>query len=161
MIQRLLVLLLLLALSGCGFHLRGTTGTPLGDSLPELYIKGIDTEVDFGRRVAQALEANGVKLVSDHIEDDTATMVLTTPKSSRQVLSIDNKVRAREYALTSAVSFTLKRIGLPAVKQIVRVRRDLVVDPTQVLGSDQEERRLRKEMENELAQLLVLRLRSL
>ena len=161
MIQRLLVLLLLLAFSGCGFHLRGATGTPLGDSLPELYIKGIDTEVDFGRRVAQALEANGVKLVSDHIEDDTATMVLTVPKSSRQVLSIDNKVRAREYALTSAVSFTLKRIGLPAVKQIVRVRRDLVVDPTQVLGSDQEERRLRKEMENELAQLLVLRLRSL
>ena len=161
MIQRLLVLLLLLALSGCGFHLRGATGTPLGDSLPELHIKGIDIEVDFGRRVAQALEANGVKLVSDHIEDDTATMVLTTPKSSRQVLSIDNKVRAREYALTSAVSFTLKRIGLPAVKQIVRVRRDLVVDPTQVLGSDQEERRLRKEMENELAQLLVLRLRSL
>lgn len=157
----LLTLMLCLALSACGFHLRGATGTPLGDSIPELQIKGIDTEVDFGRRVARALEANGVKLVIDTTEDEAAALTLSAPTGSRQVLSIDNKVRAREYALISEVSFTLQRTGLPPVRQRVRVRRDLVVDPTQVLGSDQEERRLRKEMEDELAQLLVLRLRSL
>jgi outer membrane lipopolysaccharide assembly protein LptE/RlpB len=37
----------------------------------------------------------------------------------------------------------------------------LVVDPLQVLGSEQEERRLRQEMEQELAQMVVLRLRLL
>jgi outer membrane lipopolysaccharide assembly protein LptE/RlpB len=71
-------------------------------------------------------------------------------------------VRAREFSVTSTVRFTLKGVpGIPSNEQTTHVRRDLVVDPLQVLGSEQEERRLRQEMEQELAQMVVLRLRLL
>ncbi len=161
-IQTLLLLLpLLLQLSGCGFQLRGISGNQLGQSIPALFIAGLDTETGFGRELSRVLSANGVKIHSK-ASNVVPTLKLTALDLSRQVLSVDREIRAREYVLISTVSYTLRSSAskTPQIKPIkVSARRELVVDPNRILSSGQEETRLRKEMEEELAQLLLLRLR--
>jgi LPS-assembly lipoprotein len=161
MLSLLLLMPLLLQLSGCGFHLRGISGNQLGQSIPAIFISGLDTEAGFGRELSRVLTANGVKIHSK-ASKEVPTLALGPPDLSRQVLSVDREIRAREYVLISSISYTLRSSTskTPQTKPIkVSARRELVVDPNRILSSGQEETRLRKEMEEELAQLLLFRLR--
>lgn len=156
----LLLLSLLLQITACGFKLRGTSGQQLGQSIPAIFITGLDNDTGFGRELSQVLTASGVKLHSQ-ASAEVPTLRLTPLKHSRQVLSVDREIRAREYVLITRVSYTLRSTAKTVEQKpvFVSVRRELVVDPNRILSSDREENRLRKEMETELAQLLMIRLR--
>ena len=157
----ILLIALLLQLSGCGLQLRGISGNQLGQSIPVLFITGLDTETGFGRKLSQVLSASGVKIHSQ-ASKEVPTLKLSLPDLSRQVLSVDREIRAREYVLISTVSYTLQNSNPQTLQTkpiTVSARRELVVDPNRILSSGREETRLRKEMEDELAQLLLLRLR--
>ncbi len=158
--HRLVPMLLILLLAGCGFHLRGASSRPLGDQLPAVRLAGIDDTVGFGKELARVLRANGVRL-EQQPRPDIPVLRVKPVRQSRQVLSVDRNIRAREYVLISAADYALVKNDdtKPSRYRKVSVRRELVVDPKRILGSNQEERRLRREMEQELAQLLVLRLR--
>ncbi len=160
LLRMLGLLLMALALAACGYHLRGAATEPLGDKLPILRLAGIDDTVGFGKEVARVLRANGVRL-KQQLQSEIPVLWVKPVRQSRQVLSVDRNIRAREYVLISAVDYALTPPGVarPAKYRKVSVRRELVVDPRRILGSNQEERRLRREMEQELAQVLVLRLR--
>jgi LPS-assembly lipoprotein len=150
----------LLFLPGCGYHLRGSVGTELGTILPTLAVEGVDTESGFGLELVRALRANGVTIVPSSNNAQQPLLSLQPVKQSKEVLSVDREVRAREFRLISSVRFQLKHVsGAASYKGTARVRQDLVVDPNQVLGSEQEEHRLLREMEQELAQRVMLRLR--
>ena len=161
-----LVIWLLLAavlISGCGFHLRGSSSqVPLAAVLPSVRIEGVDTETGFGRLLEEALAGSGVKVLQKPFADEAVPLLeVGSIKKKRRVLSVDRDVRAREYALISKVSFRLMSPQQhTAGWRTVQSRRDLVVDPFQVLGSEQEEKRMRREMEEELAQRIVLLLRQ-
>ena len=156
----LLVALLLLT-GGCGYHLRGSGGPGLGAELPRLVLGGAARDGGFAQALRRALRAQGVTVL-DAAASDVPELRLVAVDHSREVVSVDRQVRAREYALTSTVRFLLVRPGRPPLGPArVSVRRDLVVDPTRVLGSEQEAQRLFREMRAELAQLVVLRLRLL
>lgn len=153
------LVLSVLLLTGCGFHLRGSSGVELGARLPALAVEGVDIETGFGLELARALRANGVQ-ITPLAGDQQPVLQLQPVQVSKQVLSVDREVRAREYSLISKVRFRLERgPGEVSSEIAAQARRDLVVDPNQVLGSELEERRLLREMEQELAQTVVLRLR--
>ncbi len=161
-IRALLLLSLAAAAPGCGFHLRGSSSAiSLSSVLPEVVIDGVDIEIGFGRRLADALTRAGVKLDTE-ADDDLPVLEIGELDESRRVLSVDRDVRAREYALISKVRFRLlPEPGAAAGDwHVVETRRDLVVDPFQVLGSEQEEKRMRREMEEDLVQRIVLVLRQ-
>jgi len=149
----------MLMLASCGFHLRGSAGTKLGETLPSLVVDGIETESGFGLELVRVLRANDVDVIPLS-KGQQPVLRMQPVEASKEVLSVDQDVRAREFTLVSKVRFKLKGVpGAASSTRSARVRRDLVVDPNQVLGSEQEERRLLKEMEQELAQMVVLRLR--
>jgi len=155
----LVLIFSMLMLAGCGFHLRGSAGTKLGKTLPTLAVDGVETESGFGLELVRVLRANDVDVIPLY-EGQQPVLRLKPLEASKEVLSVDQDVRAREFTLVSKVRFRLKGVpGASTSERSARVRRDLVVDPNQVLGSEQEERRLLKEMEQELAQMVVLRLR--
>jgi len=164
MMRRLLlaVLSVALLLPGCGFHLRGSSSAiQLSSVLPEVAIDGIDTETGFGRRLEQALVTAGTKVLPEPVAD-RPVLEVGKVEVRRRVLSVDRDVRAREYALISEVRFRLlPKPGGNAEWRRVETRRDLVVDPFQVLGTEQEEKRMRREMEDDLVQRMVLVLRQL
>lgn len=159
----LLLATILLASSGCGFHLRGSgSQVTLAAVLPEVRIEGVDTETGFGRLLEEALTGSGVKVLQkDKADAIVPVLEVGEIREKRQVLSVDRDVRAREYALISKISFRLlQQPDAITDWRAVEARRDLVVDPFQVLGSEQEEKRMRHEMEEELAQRIVLLLRQ-
>ncbi len=149
----------MLVLTSCGFHLRGSAGTKLGETLPSLVVDGIETESGFGLELVRVLRANDVDVIPLSVGPQPV-LQMQPVEIGKEVLSVDQDVRAREFSLVTKVRFRLKGVpGASTFERSARVRRDLVVDPIQVLGSEQEERRLLKEMEQELAQMVVLRLR--
>jgi len=149
----------MLMLASCGFHLRGSAGTKLGKTLPSLVVDGVGTESGFGLALVRVLHANDVDVIPLS-KGQQPVLQMQPVEIGKEVLSVDQDVRAREFSLITKVRFRLKGVpGASTSERSARVRRDLVVDPIQVLGSEQEERRLLKEMEQELAQMVVLRLR--
>ncbi len=162
--SRLLVIAVtaMLLLPGCGFHLRGSSSaTQLASVLPEVMIDGVDIEIGFGRKLQEALTSSGVDVQPLTDTGDVPVLEVGEVKESQRVLSVDRDVRAREYALISRVKFRLlEQPGNDAAWRVVETRRDLVVDPFQVLGSEQEAERMRREMEEDLAQRIVLVLRQ-
>ena len=157
------LMLVLTLLSGCGYHLRGQGEHALTRQLQTLNLRGVNIYRGFGRELADAIESNSVQLVGD---DDAADVVLrvSSPKRRRDVLSVDSSVYAREYSLVTSIRFVFAHSAeaTPDREQwsVLEVRRDLVVNPNDVLGSDYEAERLNAEMDRELAERLIFRLRG-
>lgn len=163
--KSLFVLIMLsVIVSGCGYHLRGQGEFALSRQLQSLTIEGLSVYSGFGRELTDVIESNGVVLVPKADQPDVL-LELKAPSRRRDVLSVDSSVYAREYSLVTAIRFRL----VPSEQystgdtnwQTLEVRRDLVVNPNDVLGSDYEAERLNNEMDRELADRLVFRLRSL
>lgn len=150
-------------LEGCGFHLRGKGGDSLGFGIQTLTLKGVSVYSGFGRRLANSIEANGIKLIDDG-KVASAVLNISAPSRRRDVLSVDSTVYAREYSLVTSSRFKIS-YGEQSPEedlewQKLEVRRDLLVDPNDILGSDYEAERLNNEMEQELVDLLIFRLRA-
>lgn len=138
-----LVLLTAIIITGCGFHLRGDI------VLPELYerVQVVSRgHSDVGRALSEALENVGIKIVPS---PETATSVVTVVSSGtqRKALNVAGKA-IREYELQLNISFVVqdhKGVQL-AEQQTVSVLRNFRNDPNNVLGIDNEEAIIRKEM---------------
>lgn len=156
----LLTALLTLVLAGCGFHLAGERQVPPALSL--VYIDlvqpyGVGTppiEVALQSRIA----ARG-GLVKSHIGDAKAVLRLSNLSETRETLSIGANGLANEYRLVTQVTFELhsgERELVPPQPQGVSRTYSFSVD--EVLGKEAEEARLRNYMQDELAQLILLRI---
>jgi LPS-assembly lipoprotein len=79
---------------------------------------------------------------------------------------VDSRGRAREYTLSYAISFSLN--GPQPVtgdvfrieQQDLRIERDFLFDPEDVLGNARGESQLYEEMRQDLVRLILLRLQS-
>ena len=153
------VLMLVIGLNACGFKLRGSGA--LRPEMQQVYITEEYLESNFGRKLNQALQARGATVVTNK-EQATGILELTEPENNRRLLSVNTLAQARDYLLALTVKLTLKDTQGKAVlsNQKVEVRRELVADPGNVLGSDQEAQRLFAEMEQELVQAILMRLRQ-
>jgi len=105
-VQRLFPLLLLLALSGCGYHLVGTS-TYLPDDVQSLHVELFANQTaraDMDQRVAEALNLEWVRRgrfqLVDHAEN--ADIVLSGTMTRLMVIpvSFDESGRATEYQMT-------------------------------------------------------------
>jgi len=155
----LFILVLTFGLNACGFHLRGS-GT-LRPEIKQVFIDEEYLQTEFGRKLRQALLARGANVVGKK-ETATAVLKLSEPVNTRRLLSVNELAQARDYILASKLRFSLSLSegkNLMA-EQTVEVRRELVADPNNILGTDQEAQRLYTEMQQELVQALLMRLRS-
>ena len=156
-ISLIITLVLVIGLNACGFKLRGSGA--LRPEMRQVYITEEYLESNFGRKLNQALQARGAAVVTNK-EQATGILELTEPDKNRRLLSVNTLAQARDYLLALTVKLTLKDAQGKAVlsNQKVEVRRELVADPSNVLGSDQEAQRLFAEMEKELVQAILMRL---
>ncbi len=112
--------------------------------------------------VTEMFEGDGVLLVSNPAIA-SVTVMLEEPVARRDILSLDRSVHAREYSLVTQLKYTIQQKGHISPSQVhtLSVRRDLVIDPNDLLGSDYEANRLRDEMYREVIQTLLFRLRMM
>lgn len=138
-----LVLLMVVIVAGCGFHLRGDI------VLPALYERVQVVSVgasDVGRALSEALENVGSQIVSSP-EVSTAVVTVLSSGTQRRALNVGGKA-IREYELQLDISFVVqdnKGVQL-AEQQTVSVIRNYQNDPNDVLGKDNEEQVIRQEM---------------
>lgn len=149
--------LLLVAIAGCGFQLRGVV--PLPDSLKVMYVQGINVQQGLGLELKRGLKQNGIQVVDDY-EKDSAVLTVLENRFERRVLSVGNNAKVSEYELYSVLRFKVTdgQGKLLVEPQQVEAIRDYQFDQTQVLSSDGEEAILREQLNDQLVQSLLRRL---
>jgi LPS-assembly lipoprotein len=151
-----LTLLISLALTACGFHMRGTGSMPF----ETLYVQNSGAP-GIARDLKRALSSSGVKLVA-HPEDAQASMELMNESSDKRILSLSGKGKVREYEILYHVVFRLREAGVElwGEPQAVDLRRDFSYSDSAMLAKEAEETRLANDMRAEAVREIMRRVGS-
>ena len=149
----LILLSAALLLASCGFHLRGQASLPF----ESIYVSGSPV---FANQLKRAVRAGSQTRVTDNPKDAEVTLQILSELRERVILSLSAAGRVREITLRYRLSYRLtdskgKEYILPT--ELV-LRRDLTYSDTDVLGKEQEENLLYRDMQNDAVQQVVRRL---
>lgn len=151
---------LLLALTACGFHLRGEV--QLASQLNRIHIQGGDRYDPLIRELTRALTAAGASVVAEP-QAATAVLQVLTNSGSRRVLSVRATGKVQEYEIYQTFAFRVSDAAgvelLPA--QQLELTREYLFDADDVLSKSTEEESLRRDMRRDLVRLAMLRLEAL
>lgn len=153
--MRTLLLLTVLLLTACGFHLRGVAGMPFDT----LYLDAANPGTPFIAELRRTLEANKVKLVNTAEQADVVlNIVLELPE--KQILTLGGSGRVNEFQLRYRISlraYDLKgQDWIPAEEMMLR--RDYIYDDAKILAKEAEETLLYQSMRSDMVQQIVRRL---
>jgi len=144
--------LLSIALSACGFHLRGEFTVP-----PLLQpIAVVSTVPTLEDRVTAGIERMGVVVSPDAPMQIHITREIIT----RQTSTVDRLAKAAEYTLFYELNFQLMYAsGVPAQPEhSIRLRRTYQFDNTRIVGKFDEEETLKEDMRQQAVAQLVTQL---
>lgn len=155
---RILACACLLALAGCGFHWKG--GRPLAPELADVYLQVTSGDVIQSRleeSLRTQLKRRGSRVVYD--SQARGRLAVMRLEEETRVLSVGPTGKGIEYEIETTVDFDYSVDGrLRVPRQTLTVLRDYSFDDSQVLASEAERRQLRREMHEELADLILLRI---
>ncbi len=155
---RILLLLTMLGLAACGFHLRGSNLTGLEFGFKSLYLKA-PSETLFVADLRRALAANRITLTTAPDQSELILEVVSE-QTNKQILSLSGSGRVQEYQLFYRVSlraYDNKQVDwLPAEE--IMLSRILAYDDAQVLAKEQEEALLYKDMRSDAVAQSIRRL---
>lgn len=155
-IRRLATLGLFISLGGCGFHFQGQAELPA--EMAETRIATADPYSHFVRRLSILLEQNGASVVAA----PAGTAILEIPENNvrKDILSIGDTARVREYRIVHRVRFRLVdpegRVLVP--DQSLERSRVISFDEQDILAATREEEYLREELADTLSRLVLRRL---
>ncbi len=151
--SRLLVLLLVFLLAGCGFHLRDSDA--LARHAP-LYLEGIDRYSPLSRRLQSALTASGIEVVESR-QSAKAVLKIMDLGENQRVITVDSRGKATEYMLIRKVMVSLAAPdgGELVGEQEVGVRRSWIEVGKTGLAGRREAAELRVEMLDELSMSIL------
>jgi LPS-assembly lipoprotein len=151
-----------LLLAGCGFHLAGSR--PLPAALESVYIDLVTpyrvSKPPLEAALRTRLLRRGTQVTGSPGSAKT-TLRLSDLTETRQVLSVDPFGKAAEYQLTARVRFELvggSQVLIPP--DSLQVSRDYSFNAQQILAKEAEETRLQAFIQDELAELLLLRIEA-
>lgn len=150
-------------LAGCGFHLAGTRQLP--SQLSWVYIDVVTPYQVEKPPLEAALRTRILRrggVVTGNAGAARTVLRISDLTETREVLSVDPFGKAVEYQLTTRLKYELLEDGQPVVAgDTMRVSRDYSFNAQQVLAKEAEEARLQTFIQDELAELLLLRLEAL
>ncbi len=178
----LIVVLLTLLLSSCGFQLRGALN--LSQEMSPLYLQS-NSLFELGKTLRTLLSGSQVQVTED-VTQAKVQLVLLSEKRSQRVLSVDGRGRAKEYLLSYTVDFLInhRRSGdadeerdwldstahlSPVQSSIshdlishdsISVARSLLFDPDAVIAVTREADILYADMKRDVARLILLKLQA-
>ena len=146
----------LLALTACGFQLRGAT--ELG--FKKLYLQGGSPTL--AKELRRSLRSSGVELVTTP-EDAEMLLEVMGEKTEKKILSLSGGGKVREYELLYYLTIRLRNTSseLWGTPQIIEQRRDYSYDDTQLLAKEGEEARLYNDMRSDSVREILRRLNAI
>lgn len=148
-----------LLMSGCGWHLRGYGGASLQHRT--IYLRVPADQPRLAAALRRGLRAAGASLASD-VKSADAVVEVESPRIGRRASTFSTAARVEEYELSYGLPFrVLGPKGQPwGPRQVVTDTRTYPYDTKNVLSSQSQERQLRLEMADEVANLLVGRVQA-
>lgn len=152
-----LLFVLVLVLSGCGFHLRNALVLPA--DLGPVRVDARDPYSPLADSLALGLERAGAVPAAEGAED-VAVLDLVAERWGNTPLSVDARGRAQEFTLRYAVVFELRSADdeLLVPRQVVELSRDYVSPPTNSIGTDSEREILARELRREMSAAILRRI---
>ena len=159
-LSNVVIVLSLMVLVGCGFHLRGAVQLP--DSLKTIYIDGLSTKRGLGRTLKQNLVSNDIVVLNSY-EKGSAVLKILDNKFERRVLSVGSNAKVSEYELHGLIRYSVIDANQQTVidSEEVEAQRDYQFDQDDVLGKAEEERSLREQLDQQLVRAIMRRLSTL
>jgi LPS-assembly lipoprotein len=147
------IVLATLLLASCGFHLRGQADLPF----ESMYITGSPT---FATPLARAVRAGSKTRITTNPKEADVTLQILNEARERSILSLSGAGRVQELQLRYRVNF---RLTTKAGKELIAsneilLKRDLLYSDSDVLGKEQEEALLYRDMQSDAVQQVVRRL---
>ena len=142
-----------ITIAGCGFHLRGQASLPF----ESIYIVGSPT---FTTPLARAVRAGSTTRITANPKEADVTLQILGEARERSILSLSGAGRVQELQLRYRVNFRLTNKDgreLIAADEIL-LKRDLLYSDSDVLGKEQEEALLYRDMQTDAVQQVVRRL---
>ena len=149
-----------LLLSACGFHLRGVGGEvrPLPFSSVWLATGATQLHPHLERQLRFRPD---VQMVSQP-QAAEAILTVTDERTAKDILTINRGGKVNEYELTYRVTVRITKNGVGYGEPItVMTRREFSYTDSQVLGKEQEEQLLFRDMREDAATQIVRRLAAL
>jgi LPS-assembly lipoprotein len=157
--RRLGVLLgVLLALAGCGFHLQGSGSLPA--AMGKTYVATQHEHSDFLLARTDTLRQRGAEVLRAP-DDSAATLDIAADETGQRVLSVSARNIPREYEVFYSVTFSLQVAGKSVVDhETLVVTRSYTFDERQVLAKAAEEEVLRRALAEDLARRVMRRIEA-
>lgn len=158
-----ILLFVVFLVTACGFRLAGSRPLPAG--LQSVYIETqlpytVD-EPPLEIALRSRLRRRGADVTGSAGAAETV-LRLSQLQEAREVLSVGPDGKALEFKLTTRVTYLLLQDGKALVPPYTQtVTRDYSFNAQQVLAKEAEEARLRRFIQDELAELVLLRLETL
>ncbi len=139
-------------LSACGYHLKSAVN--LDAAYDKTYIQHA-ISAPLYRPLAIALSNQGLKLV-DNAADATAKISIVKDSLTKQIQSIGTNNRVQEYRLDYELIFAVHFLDVTEIpEQTLHLSRDYAFDIGQITGTQTEERILREQMYEDMAQMII------
>lgn len=153
---RLILLICLLCLSACGFHLRGASDVPF----KTIHIQGNTLVISKG--LNRSLRNNDVKILNSS-EDAEMNLELIGEESEKRIMSLSGRGVVREYELYYRVHYRTRLAGAETWSpvQTIESRRDFSYEDSQLLAKQAEEKRLNENMQKDVLNGLMRRLSAI
>lgn len=135
-----------LALSACGFHLRGAVELP--DEINHLAIEDMITGSELAPVVKLQLRRKGIEPL-ESASDARLVLIINSESYSRRVLTVSSVGQVQEFQLSYDVDYSLRNVADPEaslMRQKLSIKRDLRFSVDEVLGKSAEEERLKNDM---------------
>jgi len=152
-------MLLLLGLTGCGFHLQGRMLLP--EPLRRIHIESADAQTDFVQALRESLVASGASL-TDLPGPAAATLDVSRDSVSERVLTVSKRNIATDYELTYEVEVSVRGAGRELMApETLTLSRVYSFDEKQLLAKDREKAVLLDALAREMAGVVLRRLSAL
>lgn len=155
----LCLVLVAIATTACGYHLRGSYDLPA--RLSPLYLDKESMSLLLFKELRSTIRASGTELTEDAT---AAASVLRVSNESRtrDVISVDTLGRAREYRLIYRLRFSLQSAGEAVIENSeIELTRNLLFNPEAVLGVAEETENVYRDMIRDSAGQILMRLQAL
>jgi LPS-assembly lipoprotein len=160
MLKKIQTLLLsILLLTSCGFHLRGPT--TLAKPLQTMYFQSQDPYSAFARNLKQYLKMSGVHLAASP-QGAATTLSILQEATSQDLLSINSSQQTRQYNLKLTVAFEVldSRGKVIVAPQMLTETRTLTLQSNQVLAGSNQAALLFHDMRRSIVYNMMNRLAS-
>lgn len=154
-ILKFILILSILSLVSCGFHLRGKI--QLSEQALPVYIVDSNHH-ELKRKLSQLLQQSNIKTTKTEEQAASIIKISDILKSNRAV-SVDTLGRPSEYLLTTTIRFELV-VDKKRFNKSIQVSRDVAFDANNILAFKKEEKTLYDEMLSDGARLIMLQLQS-